>query len=189
MQIRDPRTIRALASPVRLAILDSLDALGPCSAAEVAAVVGLKADAVYYHLRTLQKLALVSSKSDGRAATFDVVSRPLALTYSRKGATESAVTKVAGAMLRAALRLFSRAFSTTAVLNGSRREVWAAQRFARLTPRQLERLNRLLNDVLELLAEARNDGDGKLYAVTFVLAPATSRESGSATASRAARSS
>ena len=171
MHIRNPRTIRALASPVRLAILDALDAIGPAPAADVAAIVGLNADAVYYHLRMLQRLGLVASRSKGNAAVFNVVSRPLTLAYSRDKATVSAVSKVVAAMLRAALRLFTRALAGTATIKGPRREIWAAQRFARLTPDHLQRLNRLLNEVVDLLGNARHHGPGKLYAVTFVLAP------------------
>lgn len=174
MNIRNPRTIRALASPVRLAILDTLEAIGPCPAAEVASLVGLNVDAVYYHLRMLQRLGLVVSgvgKSAPRSGAVFSVPRPLALAYSRDGASASAITKVVGAMLRGALRIFSAAFSTSSKLKGARREVWAAQRFSRLTPSQVGHLNRLLNEIVDLLAEGRDSRKGKLYAFTFVLSP------------------
>ena len=172
MQIRNPHTIRALASPVRLAILDALEAMGPCPAADLASVIGLNPDAVYYHLRMLLKLGLVTSRAESRGAVFDVAARPLALAYSRETRTVSAVGKVVAAMLRAALRLFSRALDGSGTMKGPRREIWAAQRFARLNSEQLTRLNQLLNAVLDLLAEARHStDDGKLYAVTFVLTP------------------
>lgn len=179
MHIRNPKTIRALASPVRLAIIDALEALGPSSAADVASVLGLNADAVYYHLRMLQTLGLVSSHTSGKAqrtgAVFRVVSPPLALAYARDSTTVAAVTKVVGAMLRAAQRLFTRAMVGSATLKGPRREVWAAQRSARLSPAQLQKLNGLLKQVMDLLGEARHDGEGKLYTVTFVLAPVEER--------------
>jgi len=49
--------------------------------------------------------------------------------------------------------------------------LWAAQRTARLTPTQLERVNRLLNELLDTLGQTDQNENDKLYSLTFVLSP------------------
>ena len=51
--IRDPRALRALAHPVRIAILERLQGEGPATATTIGEVVGISASAASYHLRSL----------------------------------------------------------------------------------------------------------------------------------------
>jgi len=62
--LRDPRALRALAHPVRLAILEHLRSVGPATATECAEVTGQSPSACSYHLRALAKWGLVA-ESDG----------------------------------------------------------------------------------------------------------------------------
>lgn len=55
----DPRALRALAHPVRLAILDYLHTAGPATATECAEVVGESPSSCSYHLRTLARWGFV----------------------------------------------------------------------------------------------------------------------------------
>jgi len=57
--LRDPRAMRALAHPARLAILERLSTEGPATATECAAVTGQSPSACSYHLRALAKWGLV----------------------------------------------------------------------------------------------------------------------------------
>ena len=172
--IREQKQIAALASPVRLAVIDALEAVGPCSVSELGRVIGTRPDALYYHLRILEKQGLLKQVTENAASdTYDVTSRPLALAYEpgdRKN--RDAVVRVAGAMLRGAQRMFEAAFRPPVRVRGPERELWAAQRTARLTKKQLRRVNELLGEVLDVLAEARDGREGEdLYSVTFVLSP------------------
>jgi DNA-binding transcriptional ArsR family regulator len=63
--LRDPRALRALAHPVRLAILEHLRSVGPATATECAEVTGQSPSACSYHLRALAKWGLVAA-TDGR---------------------------------------------------------------------------------------------------------------------------
>ena len=63
--LRDPRALRALAHPVRLAILEHLRTMGPATATECAEVTGQSPSACSYHLRALAKWDLVA-ESAGR---------------------------------------------------------------------------------------------------------------------------
>ncbi|MFI6508136.1 ArsR/SmtB family transcription factor [Streptosporangium sp. NPDC050855] len=67
--LTDPTAMRALAHPARLAILNRLQAEGPCTATEMAEVVGVTPSAASYHLRMLAKYGFVEDapdRGDGR---------------------------------------------------------------------------------------------------------------------------
>ncbi|MEU8385117.1 metalloregulator ArsR/SmtB family transcription factor [Streptosporangium sp. NPDC048865] len=69
ISLTDPKAMRALAHPARLAILNRLQAEGPCTATEVAEVVGVTPSAASYHLRMLAKYGFVEdapARGDGR---------------------------------------------------------------------------------------------------------------------------
>src|SRR5690242_1405163 len=67
-RISDPRALRALAHPLRLALLDHLMAFGDQTAAQCAAAVGSTASNCSYHLRALARVGLVepAASTDGR---------------------------------------------------------------------------------------------------------------------------
>jgi DNA-binding transcriptional ArsR family regulator len=66
--ITDPRVLRALAHPVRLALLNHLMAFGPRTASQCAEVVGATPSNCSYHLRHLASFGLVepAEAEDGR---------------------------------------------------------------------------------------------------------------------------
>lgn len=68
--ITDPRAMRALAHPARIAILQHLVIDGPATATECAEVAGLSPSACSYHLRALARHGFVeedpASAADGR---------------------------------------------------------------------------------------------------------------------------
>jgi DNA-binding transcriptional ArsR family regulator len=64
-EVRDPRAMRALAHPVRVALLDHLLHAGPATATQCAAVVGESPSACSYHLRTLARYGFVEEAPDG----------------------------------------------------------------------------------------------------------------------------
>jgi DNA-binding transcriptional ArsR family regulator len=67
-QISDPRALRALAHPLRLALLDRLMSFGEQTAAQCAEAVGSTASNCSYHLRALARVGLVEpgESADGR---------------------------------------------------------------------------------------------------------------------------
>lgn len=67
--VTDPRAIRALAHPARLAVLEELTQRGELTATDCAAVAGLSPSAMSYHLRSLEKWGFVErapGSGDGR---------------------------------------------------------------------------------------------------------------------------
>jgi predicted ArsR family transcriptional regulator len=70
LQLTDPRMMRALAHPARMAIWIHLGLDGPSTATECAEVAGLSPSACSYHLRTLARYGFIeedpSRSADGR---------------------------------------------------------------------------------------------------------------------------
>jgi DNA-binding transcriptional ArsR family regulator len=65
VRITDPRALRALAHPLRLALLDRLMSFGEQTAAQCAAAVGSTASNCSYHLRALARVGLVAAGTSG----------------------------------------------------------------------------------------------------------------------------
>jgi DNA-binding transcriptional ArsR family regulator len=81
--ISDPRTMRALAHPVRLALLEALRREGPLTATRAAELLDDSPGNMSWHLQTLAKYGFVEEAGGGRGR-----SRPwrvVALTVSFKG--------------------------------------------------------------------------------------------------------
>ena len=66
-QITEPRMLRALAHPARIAILQRLALDGPATATQCAEVAGLSPSACSYHLRALARFGFIEPDPDGAA--------------------------------------------------------------------------------------------------------------------------
>lgn len=69
LQVQDPRDIRALAHPARMAIVDALASGDELTATECAALTGLSPSATAYHLKFLERYRLAeraAARSDAR---------------------------------------------------------------------------------------------------------------------------
>src|SRR5256885_15453657 len=64
-EITDPQALRALAHPVRLALLDRLQRHGPATATQLAPRVGATPSVVSWHLRHLASFGLVRDAAGG----------------------------------------------------------------------------------------------------------------------------
>ena len=176
-ELSELQAIRALASPVRQAIVDTLEAIGPCSVAELADVLDSPADGLYYHLRILAARGLVTGgRSPGAArgeVVFDVAQRPTRLRYDPGDrANAAAVTRVVASMLRDALRAFRAAFRPGAVVEGPARTLWAGRRTAWLTEEEVVEVNARLESLVGYLTERRTRKPaGRLFAFTFAISP------------------
>lgn len=89
--VTDPRALRALAHPLRLALLDHLMSFGPRTASECAAVVGSTPSNCSYHLRALAKVGLVEpvDAEDGRERPYR--SSSTGLSFGRTDDPEFAI--------------------------------------------------------------------------------------------------
>src|ERR687885_2295541 len=65
LRLEDPRAMRALAHPTRLALLDHLHSIEQATATECAAVIGESPSALSYHLRALARWGFVEEGEGG----------------------------------------------------------------------------------------------------------------------------
>jgi DNA-binding transcriptional ArsR family regulator len=79
LELTDPRAMRALAHPARLAILEHLHASGSGNATECAREVGGTPQAASYHLRALAKWGLIreTASADGRETRWEIAARSI----------------------------------------------------------------------------------------------------------------
>lgn len=173
--------IRALASPVRQEIVDGLSAMGPVSISTLARTLGRSPNALYFHIRKLEKLGLVVSRDNpgarGRPSqVYDVPGRPMALAY-RPGEpkTREPMAKLVRSMTSSATRSFIKAYRPEiAVVKGFERNLWASRSKRHLSQREIEVVNHHLRALVALLNQSDIGRAGKrqLMELTFVLAPA-----------------
>jgi DNA-binding transcriptional ArsR family regulator len=65
-QLTDPRDMRALAHPIRLALLEVLSVHGPLTATQAGELIGESASSCSFHLRTLARHHFVEETGEGR---------------------------------------------------------------------------------------------------------------------------
>ena len=173
--------VAALESAVRQEIVDTIQAAGPRSAAEVSALMGRPADALYYHIKRLATVGILVPRSARRTGrrdevVYDLVGHPLVLDYPVGAETGHPLARLVRAMLRTAERDFQVAVGTReAVPDGELRNLWAGRRHAWLSRRDLDRVNGLLDQLVEIMTRSRDPAGGQLCTLTLVLAPRVSR--------------
>ena len=175
--IENAAEIALLASPARIELIDTLEALGgEASVAELAAQLGRPADGLYYHLRQLAEggLLIEEATPEGRRyRTRMPRGERLRLRY-RPGRTANAeaVDGVAASVLRVAGRDFSRALADpSSIVEGPLRELWAARNKGWVGDAELAEINKLLLRINTLLRRARSPTRDRLVALSWILAP------------------
>src|SRR6266705_3079755 len=120
--IRSEKQLAVLAAASRQEIVDVLAEIGSVSVAEIASALGRPADALYFHLRALQRAGLVEKvgyrpHGKRREALFRTVSPELRLRYEpQSAANRRAVTAIVSSMLRLGIRDFRSAFQRADVI-------------------------------------------------------------------------
>lgn len=175
--IENAAEIALLASPARIELIDTLEALGgEASVAELAAQLGRPADGLYYHLRQLAEggLLIEEATPEGRRyRTRMPRGERLRLRYRPgKTANAEAVDGVAASVLRVAGRDFSRALADpSSIVEGPLRELWAARNKGWVGDAELAEINKLLLRINTLLRRARSPTRDRLVALSWILAP------------------
>jgi DNA-binding transcriptional ArsR family regulator len=99
VKLTDPRAIRALAHPARLAVIDELYSGRELTATECAEIAGLSPSAMSYHLRSLEKVGMVEraeSTGDGRERPWRAAGSYLQVDSTGGGAGELAASAALG---------------------------------------------------------------------------------------------
>ena len=105
LRLTDPRMMRALAHPARIAILQHLGLDGPATATECAAVAGLSPSACSYHLRALARYGFVeedlASAADGRQRPWRA--RIISMSFDEGEPDQPDAVRAAGRLLKETL--------------------------------------------------------------------------------------
>jgi len=138
--LTDPRALRALAHPTRLAILEHLHNEGAATATACGKAVGISPAAASYHLRSLAKWGIVEEAGGGRGRQRPW--RAVGTGFSFDSAAAASPAEIAA----------SHALGGQLVANGER---WTSQ-FIRSEPRlepEWRRASHLANKTLRLTPE------------------------------------
>src|ERR1700712_2780267 len=93
--LRDPRAIKALAHPARLAVIDEFFSGRKLTATECAEISGLSASAMRYHLRALEKWGTIrrsDSTEDGRERPWEAAGHGLRIVSEDPAMTSAGET-------------------------------------------------------------------------------------------------
>jgi len=106
VELTDPKMMRALAHPARIAIWTHLGLHGPATATECAEIAGLSPSACSYHLRTLAKYGFTEEDPDSAADGRERPWRARMLAFSLNDVPGApAATRVASRLLVENLRM------------------------------------------------------------------------------------
>jgi DNA-binding transcriptional ArsR family regulator len=182
--------LEVVASPARLEILSALGD-EPKTTQQLAERLGRSRQSLYYHLDVLEQAGLVAPAAPAageRERRFRLTSQRVAVRTRRESAQDrKAGAKAIQALLRLTAREATAALEDPATrLDGGLREMIGVRGKARLTQAELRRANRLIDQLVALLADATSESPSDpLYAVTLVLTPA--RDAGHAVVSKPER--
>jgi DNA-binding transcriptional ArsR family regulator len=178
VKISDPRALRALAHPARLAILDALGAGQTGTATQFAEVVGLSPSATSYHLRALAKYGLVEEapgRGDGRERVWQRRSGTAGVEFDADQDDPPEVWEAGRVLIDAVLSrddALVRRWAKTAETDDP---AWShAVRIAKthilVTAEELEKINTTIGDLLKQYAAARRTdppADARPVAVNY----------------------
>jgi DNA-binding transcriptional ArsR family regulator len=96
LELTDPRAMRALAHPTRLALLEHLHVEGSATATQLAGVVGESPSACSYHLRALARWGLVEEAPGGRGRNrpWRLAARSISFSSTRGSAEQMAAASL-----------------------------------------------------------------------------------------------
>lgn len=175
--VSDPRAIRALAHPARVAVLERLFGGDVLTATECARVAGLTPSAMSYHLRALERFGLVGradATGDGRERPWRALGTGMRISAESTLAGRAAEQVLFGRMtdqLRAELEA-ARAYRHTHGPDNDRPSAFLMTGL-RLTPAEARSLADAVSDLLEPYSARSEVPEGALdYHGYWVVAPA-----------------
>lgn len=177
-RISETRQIDALASPARQEIIDTLEAAGPSSAAELGALLGRAPDSLYFHLKQLETVGLVkhTERDIGRGRTEAVyapTSNDLRLSQAVFSPENNpSLIRLLRSMFRITTRDLEDALETgLARVRGKKCNFRAARLKAWLTPEQIVEVNEHMDAIMAVMRQGERPAGGQLHAVSVAMTP------------------
>ncbi len=165
-----PRNAAAMISPIRQELLSALGLYGVCSVRQLAAHLGRRPTALYYHLQILEKAGAIAAES-GAGDRSEVVWRVTVDRVAFARSIRPAADRPARAMAKAALRITARELDRALAATPTR-SVVALRGKAWLDAAELRKVMRHIDAITNVLQRAKPGRRGAtIHAVTMVLAP------------------
>ncbi len=170
--------IEALASAVRLDIVDRLVAMGPMSVRDLAAALGRKPTAIYHHLRLMEDLGLIRSlqvrSARGRPAqVYETVGSLMRMSRAPlREENREPMAQVGAAVASQAAKDYASAFDRGDWrLEGDDRNHWIFRVVMRPSPERLKRINALFDELGEMIWTPDPEPGDELISVAWLLSP------------------
>lgn len=156
-ELGDPRTLRALAHPLRLKIMDQLVVHGPCTASELAQRLGESAANCSWHLRQLAKHRFVEEAEGGtgRRRPWRFVHQSIGIEDSADAEAQPELAQAQEALVELAVGRAVEAWREWHGQQGAESEEWRQAAFTRtssniwLTEDELREFRNALSEVVE----------------------------------------
>jgi len=174
--VRDPRKVRALRTPARQEILETLVRLGACSVKELAGQTGRAPASLYYHIHELTGAGLIREAERRRSGRrLESVYEPVAdrIVLDRKERSRAFVSALAD-LHRSTLRKTERELVRALDPKRSREappgeSVSLLRLTARLRPRAATKARRMLRELVEFIGDNDDPSAPDTYALTAAL--------------------
>ncbi|MBX3379245.1 MAG: helix-turn-helix transcriptional regulator [Phycisphaeraceae bacterium] len=170
-----PAATRALVSATRQEIVDALSSAGPCTVAKLADLLGRRPDALYFHVRALQRVGLVRQQPQPNnekkvGVVYELPSSVVRLDYD--AAPRADLVRVVRHALKLSLREFEReCLAIRPVGAGGKRRLWGGRVMGWVTEQELARINSLIEELHSVLRKGRPGADRRAFSLGFLLAP------------------
>lgn len=184
----------AMASPIRIQIVDRLRMLGAAAVPAVAASLGRRPDGLYHHFRLLDRAGII--RADGwerigshAQALYRLAGEIRFPIQSRTGRGLGTMRDVTGALFRSADRGVAAALAKGGLKEaGPEKDLWCRVHTARLGPADLAKVNALFAQVESVLVSAHDRPGDRVFTVLLGLWPDVQGRERANSASRARKS-
>lgn len=174
-QITRPAATRALASATRQEIVDVLSSAGPCTVSKLADLLGRRPDALYFHLRSLERVGLVRQNAEpgaqsGAGVVYELPGSAVRLDYN--AAPRSDLARVVRHALKLSIREFEReCLADRPIGAGAGRVLWGGRVMGWVNDKELAQINSLIESLHAILRKGRPGSDRRAFSLGFLLAP------------------
>ncbi len=170
--------LEALSLPIRTEIVETLASLGELSIRELGEIMGRKRPVLHFHVDRLVEVGLLrktGERGEGRKreALYSTPPGHFYVIYDRDDPVNvELTTRYTKNMFSRGLRLLAGAFKTGSIeTSGAKRDTYATQMTAWLSPRELAEVNRRIEELHALLQPSQENAGKRLFSLTLGLSP------------------
>ncbi|MBX3390245.1 MAG: helix-turn-helix transcriptional regulator [Phycisphaeraceae bacterium] len=173
--IAKPAAARALASATRQEIVDALSSAGPSTVARLADLLGRRPDALYFHLRALERVGLVRQRQQqpedaSNGVVYELPASSVKLDY--RSAPRTDLVRVVRNALKLSLREFEReCLAARSPGPDGCRVLWGGRVMGWVNETDLASINSLLDSLHSVLRRGRPGPNRRAVSLGFLLAP------------------